>query len=138
MARVLVVDDDVALREMLGMVLADEGYEVARARHGADAIAQIESGWHPDVILLDLMMPVMDGAAFCEWLRAQMNPSERPAVVLLSAALDFMRTIPQVDASLQKPYNLDTVLDLVRRFSDQRTLRMPLLPSLPQGLPASA
>lgn len=137
MARVLVVDDDVALREMLGMVLAEEGYEVARARHGADAIAQIENGWRPDVILLDLMMPVMDGAAFCEWLRSQMSPSERPAVVLLSAALDFARTLPQVDAALPKPYSLDAVLDLVRRFSDQRALRLPLLPSLPQSLPAS-
>jgi CheY-like chemotaxis protein len=136
MFRVLVVDDDPALREMLGMVLTDEGYDVRRARHGLEAVAHIEGGFRPDVVLLDYMMPYMDGGEVCDWLRAHLANNERPAVVILSASLDALAAKPQADAFLQKPYSLDVVLEHVRRFCDQRVLRMPQL--LPHSFPATA
>ena len=58
--RVLVVDDDASIRELLSSALEDDGYEVVPAVNGADALSVCER-WRPDVIVLDLMMPVMDG-----------------------------------------------------------------------------
>jgi CheY-like chemotaxis protein len=60
---VLVVDDDPAIRAFVSELLVDEGYEVRAATNGRDALTVLAS-WRPDVILLDLMMPEMDGWAF--------------------------------------------------------------------------
>lgn len=119
MARVLVVDDDPALREMLGIILESEGYEVARARDGAEAVACLQSGWQPAVMLLDVLMPVMDGGEVCEWVATQLLPHERPHVVILSASLAPGTRLPLADAQLSKPFGVDAVLSLVRRFCPQ-------------------
>jgi CheY-like chemotaxis protein len=117
MARVLVVDDDPSLREMLAFILESEGYEVARARDGAEAVACLADGWRPAVMLLDVLMPVMDGWAVCEWVAAHLAAHERPHVVILSASLAPGVALPLADAQLSKPFGVDAVLDLVRRFS---------------------
>jgi two-component system response regulator MprA len=119
MARVLVVDDDPALREMLGIILESEGYEVARARDGAEAVACLQSGWQPAVMLLDVLMPVMDGGAVCEWVAAHLLPHERPRLVILSASLAPGTRFPLADAQLSKPFGVDAVLSLVRHFCPQ-------------------
>lgn len=64
--RVLVVDDDFVTREMLSIVLAGDGYRVAAACNGEDALERLRSFERPDLILLDLKMPVMDGCTFCK------------------------------------------------------------------------
>ena len=61
--RVLVIEDDEAIREILRTALADEGYEVIVARHGQSALMHMQR-WTPDLIVLDIMMPVMDGITF--------------------------------------------------------------------------
>ena len=66
--RVLVVDDDASIRELLSTALEDDGYEVVPAINGADALSVCER-WRPDVIVLDLMMPIMDGWTFAKRLR---------------------------------------------------------------------
>ena len=66
--RLLVVDDDPTIREMLEMLLDSEGYQVATASNGADAL-DVLSDIHPDVILLDMKMPVMDGWEFMDRYR---------------------------------------------------------------------
>ena len=66
--RVLVVDDDASIRELLSTALEEDGYEVVPAVNGQDALAVCER-WRPDVIVLDLMMPVMDGWTFAKRLR---------------------------------------------------------------------
>jgi CheY-like chemotaxis protein len=108
--RVLVVDDDDTIRGLLSEALADEGYETVEATNGSEALA-VMGGWRPDVILLDLMMPVMDGWAFrgrqCELPHAADVP-----VVLISAARDLSRQVDTLKpaAVFAKPFDLDLLL----------------------------
>ncbi|WP_277050309.1 response regulator, partial [Ruania albidiflava] len=69
-ARVLVVDDDAALSEMIGIVLQSEGYETAFCSDGAKAVEAYRAE-QPDLILLDLMLPGMDGIEICRRIRAE-------------------------------------------------------------------
>src|SRR5579871_1594935 len=80
----LLVEDDPDLRLVMRILLLDEGYEVRVAEHGAAALALLERGLLPDVILLDLMMPVMDGWAFHE--RFAQEPAWRGIPVLVLTA----------------------------------------------------
>ncbi len=131
MTRVLIVDDDPALREMLGIILTSEGYEIERARDGTEAVACLASGWHPAVMLLDVMMPIMDGMAVCEWVAAHLSPVERPRIVILSASLAPGVVVPQADAQLSKPFGVDAVLELVRRLSVSPNRYLAQSPVLP-------
>src|SRR2546429_8406175 len=85
--RVLVVDDDPDIRELLFTALEDEGFEVVPAGNGQEALAIIET-FRPDVIVLDLMMPVMDGWQFAAELPAR---DEDIPTILLSPAPDLPR-----------------------------------------------
>ncbi len=111
---VLVVDDDLDVCEAYAEVLGEAGYEVAIVHNGREALTHLERAARtPDVILIDLMMPIMDG-----WqLRREL--AERPAlkgvpVVVMSAG----RKVPEVPAAghLQKPVSLEALLDEVARF----------------------
>jgi CheY-like chemotaxis protein len=82
--RVLVVEDDPALRDLLHTVLLDEGYEARTATDGATALALLES-WRPQVILLDLMMPGMDGWQFRHLQQADPRLASIPLVVMSAA-----------------------------------------------------
>lgn len=108
--RVLVVEDDALLRETLEEVLRDEGHEVRTAAHGQEALDLMDE-WHPELIILDLMMPVMDGFAFRdEQLRKGIALGTR--VLVLSAARDLEAAATRVtaDAFLSKPFRLEEVL----------------------------
>src|SRR5207245_3461784 len=93
--RVLVVDDDPDIRELLFTALEDEGFEVVPAANGQEALAIIRT-FHPDVIILDLMMPVMDGWQFVKEMRAR---DEDIPLVLLSAARDLPKPAKDLDAA---------------------------------------
>jgi two-component system chemotaxis response regulator CheY len=110
--RVLVVDDDASIRELLATALEDDGYEVVPATNGEDALSVVER-WRPDVIVLDLMMPVMDGWTFAKRLRER---HEIP-IVVLSAANDLARHAKTVGATdgIAKPFDLDQLLPIVAR-----------------------
>ena len=111
--RVLVVDDDPALRQILHAALIDDGYETRTATSGAEALTLLQA-WRPDLIMLDLMMADGDGWSF---RRVQLtNPTLAGIpVVLVSAALALEREGEKlgVAAVVAKPYDLDTVLTLV-------------------------
>lgn len=104
---VLLVEDDAAIREALAEVLDEEGYQVLTANHGAAALDHLSAGCAPQVILLDLMMPVMDGWQFLSRLQAM--PAWAPIpVIILSAVTD---ALPQgAHAALAKPLDLDALL----------------------------
>lgn len=85
--RVLVVDDDQDAQGFLSLVLSDSGYLVDTASHGAEALVKVER-LRFDLVVLDLMMPVMDGWGFLKRLKDIPDP---PAVVILSAAPDEWR-----------------------------------------------
>jgi CheY-like chemotaxis protein len=92
-----------------------EGYEVRAATDGAAALATIE-GWVPHVIVLDLMMPVMDGWAFREAQRQRASVRDVP-VVILSASRDLGRAAEALRpaAVLAKPFDVDALLTAVDR-----------------------
>ena len=110
--RVLVVDDDASIRELLSAALEDDGYEVLPAKNGQDALAVCER-WRPDVIVLDLMMPVMDGWTFAKRLRER----DDIPIVVLSAANDLERHAKSLGAAFVegKPFDLDQLLPKVAR-----------------------
>lgn len=111
--RVLVVEDDESIRDVLRISLIDEGYEVKVASNGNQAIELIHE-WTPDLIVLDIMMPVMDGVAFRRRQR-ELNLASNARLIVLSAS---RTAIPQAlelgaDVSVAKPFELDELLDLV-------------------------
>ena len=113
---VLVVEDDDDVREALLFLLEDEGVHAVGATDGRDALEKIENGLRPALILLDLMMPVMDGWAFRAAQLADPRLAQIP-VVILSAATDVDRHAAQlrVDEYLVKPLDMPLLLDAVER-----------------------
>jgi DNA-binding response OmpR family regulator len=86
--RVLVVDDAPSLRDLLKTMLSDAGYTVATAEDGLAALDRIAEA-PPDLLILDLMMPRLDGFAVLEWVRAHTNPQIRELPVVLVSAKDL-------------------------------------------------
>jgi CheY-like chemotaxis protein len=113
---VLVVDDDDGIRETLCELLEEEGYSTVAAANGQEALACLRERI-PCLILLDLMMPVMDGWEFHRRLQAQALVPSVPVVVITAAGDRATRSIPDVEV-LAKPVRLETLLQLVARHCD--------------------
>jgi CheY-like chemotaxis protein len=114
-ATVFIVEDDVDTREMLGRFLELEGYRVETAANGKLALERLESGVGPCVILLDLMMPVMDGWQFRQAQVRDAALADIPVIVVSAAGRDRLEKI-QADAYLSKPVDLDELLGCVTQF----------------------
>lgn len=110
---VLIVEDDEDLREMMAQLLTIEGFQTVAVANGREALEHLHAAEKPDVILLDLMMPVMDGWEFRRRQKAEPDLAHVPVIVL--SALDPSRAAT-VDAAafLKKPLDFDRLLDLVR------------------------
>jgi CheY-like chemotaxis protein len=110
---ILVVDDDPDILEALAEILEGEGYAVDRARHGQEALARIERR-RPDLILLDLMMPVMDGWEFSQALRRRSGFEDIPVLVLSADRQAGARArVVGARGYLAKPFELNELLRLV-------------------------
>ncbi len=113
-ARVLIADDDRAIRDALTRALGLEGYDVVQAIDGTTALAVIEST-QPDVAILDVMMPNIDGLTVCRVLRAERN---RLPVLMLTARTETADRVAGLDAGaddyLAKPFDLDELLARLR------------------------
>lgn len=115
--RVLIVDDEPAIRHAVEAALVDEGFVVATAPDGAAALAAIESV-RPDAILLDLRMPVMDGYAFLA--QYQRAPEPRAAVIVCSTASNAANVTGMVVAGYsQKPFDIDELIEVILRSVNQ-------------------
>ena len=115
---VLIVEDDADLRNALAEVLEDGNYKPLRAENGAVALQELRTAARaPCVILLDVMMPVMDGRAFRAALQQDPALSGIP-VIVLSAHTDASTAAAQIDAEvfLVKPVDLGTLMEVVERF----------------------
>ena len=112
---VLIVEDDADLREMMAQLLALEGFVATAVANGREALHYLETGDKPDVILLDLMMPVMDGWEFRR--QQQSDPALAAVPVIILSALDQRRAADvNAVAFLKKPLDFDRLLELVRRY----------------------
>jgi CheY-like chemotaxis protein len=114
--RILVVEDDETLRETLAEVLVDEGHEVRAAAHGDEALDHLD-GWLPDLILLDLMMPIMDAYEFREQ-QLLLGVATSAPMVVISAARDIEAASRKLEAAawISKPFLLAEVIDTVDRL----------------------
>jgi two-component system, chemotaxis family, chemotaxis protein CheY len=113
---ILLVEDDVAIRETVSECLSGEGYRVHAAAHGAEALAWLARGERPALLLLDLVMPVMNGAELLARVRADAALGELP-VLLMTAAITSSASLPRADATLVKPFDLDQLLGAVSRLA---------------------
>lgn len=115
---VLVVDDDDDLRELLVVLLGGDGIEVATAGNGQQALESIAVR-RPDLILLDMKMPVMDGWEFCRRLDADpAQAGSRPPILVMTAAFDPAARAAEVraDGWIGKPFENEEIRSMVRRI----------------------
>jgi two-component system chemotaxis response regulator CheY len=120
MRQILVVEDDDAIRALVSEVLRDDGYDVREATNGVEALEVLRDE-RPDLIVLDLMMPVMDGWTFVEECRRKPCWGEVP-IVVTSASHDLPRTAERlrsfgVRTCLAKPFDVAGLLALVERYA---------------------
>ena len=113
---ILIVEDDADLREMMAQLLSLEGFQAATVANGSEALQYLHNGHvKPDVILLDLMMPVMDGWEFRR--KQQADPAFADVPVIVLSALDQSRAADvHAEAFLKKPLDFDRLLQLVRQY----------------------
>lgn len=116
-ATVLVIDDDPTITTLLRAILEDEGYQVLTAVN--EAAIEIARRMQPKVILLDLMMPGMDGVEVGKRLRADPTTATIP-IVLMSASHVLTRAASQIpiDDQLSKPFEIDSVYAVVARWAE--------------------
>lgn len=113
--RVLVVDDEPDIRATVSAMLEIEGYDVTEASNGADALRAVDDR-RPDVILLDMRMPVLDGWGFAAELRRRGN---RTPIVVMTAARDAAHWAAEIAAAafVAKPFGFDDLITAVERVS---------------------
>lgn len=116
----LVVDDDPDILEALSEILEAEGFEIRRARNGKEALERL-SPEPPQLILLDLMMPVMDGWEFAQRMKQLPDVAHIP-IIVLSADRNVSNKATGIGAVgyLAKPFELNDLLDMVRRALESR------------------
>jgi len=112
---VFIVEDDADTREMIGRFLELEGFAIVTAANGRQALDRLDEGTRADVILLDLMMPVMDGWEFRRRQASHAAFRNIPVIVFSAVGRDRMRQIEANDY-LSKPVDLDELLQRISRF----------------------
>ena len=122
MATVLVIEDDPDMREIERTALSCGGHRVLTAHNGSDGLRQLE-GRRPCLILLDLMMPVMDGLTFLVERRRRGLAADVPVICVTAGGDEMMRHALRLGARecLEKPADLDTLCERVSRYCKQKS-----------------
>ena len=120
---ILIVDDDEALRDVLTEALSEEGLDVSCSANGLEALKVLRAGLRPDVILLDLMMPVMDGWGFREEQSRDPELASIPVVVVTAA--HWLHKPIDAHAIVRKPFKLDELLGVVHGSGGASRGRVP-------------
>jgi CheY-like chemotaxis protein len=121
---VLVVDDDDAIREALRDLLDYAGFATIGARHGLEALKVLAASPEaPTFILLDLMMPVMDGWAFCDSRRKSSALRDIPVIAISAVEIDESNRPSDIDAFLAKPIDVDGFAGLAVRMAGVKPVR---------------
>lgn len=113
---VLVVDDDRDVRESIRDLIEDAGYEAIAVRHGGEAQEFLLRNPRPACVVLDLMMPNMNGWQFLSWLEEQEGLSDLPVIVMSAApehGLDLATKTRKLQACLRKPFEAKALIDTV-------------------------
>lgn len=112
---ILLIEDDSGIRDTVAECLASEGYEVAPVENGREALSWLRNTARPDLIMVDLVMPVMNGAQFIEELRGDASLRDIPVVLMTAASPSSAMPLPRANAYLAKPFDLGALLDTVER-----------------------
>jgi len=113
-SQVFLIEDDKTIRDTLRVALEIEGYSVTTAANGLEALDQLHAGFRPGLILLDLMMPVMDGWQFSSIVRAEKDLAPIPIVLVTAYAERAEGLVAQ--AVIKKPVDLNTLYKTVRQY----------------------
>ena len=119
--RVLIVDDEAAVADLIEAVLVQEGYTVAIARDGVQGIL-LARDWKPDLVLMDIMLPGLDGTTAIRRLKSDPATAELP-IVAMSAGRTIRRQsseLADADAALAKPFDIDALLAQVEFLLSRR------------------
>ena len=117
MNNILLIDDEPDLRECIAELLEGEGYQVTQAENGKAALELLKSGEKPKIIVLDYMMPVMDGKTFCETAAKDNSINTIPIILLTAATVsDEVTATMKVAAQLEKPIHIDKFLAAVKSY----------------------
>ena len=116
MKSILVIEDDEDLRELAGIMLEQQGYDVDFAANGREGLARVRQRM-PDLILLDIKMPVMSGAEFATEYRTHYAEHSRAPVIVMTAADHASRRSKEIGANdfLSKPFSMDDLLRTVKK-----------------------
>jgi CheY-like chemotaxis protein len=118
---ILIVDDESGVLEVLEYILTDLGYSVALAVNGRDAFVRIGEKV-PDLILLDYMMPVMDGGAVLKALKENIQYRDIPVVLTSALSEQNIKAVcGGYDAFLRKPYRFEQLLGAINRALDHKS-----------------
>jgi DNA-binding response OmpR family regulator len=108
--RILIVEDQADVAQLIEVVLKGEGYTVAIARDGAQGL-MLARDWKPDLILMDIMLPGVDGGTLIARLRQEAETAELPIIAMSASRTLRDRTAElQADALLSKPFDVDALL----------------------------
>jgi len=114
--KILVVDDDPVIRDMMADILEFEGYTISVARNGSEALQLLRSDENY-LVFLDIMMPAMSGKELCAIIEADSHLRERHSIILMSAMDNLEEAASfQVDAILQKPFVVEDVIDILEPY----------------------
>lgn len=123
-SRVLIIDDQTAIVQLLEEFLSDEGYEVEGITDAVEALDRLQRAPTPDLLVLDLMMPQVTGWEVLDALRADPSTSDVPVVLLTAAPrqgqVEFANRKPDRTILLAKPIGLDELLTQIAAMLDQR------------------
>lgn len=115
---ILIIEDDVSIRELLVELLESEGYKVFSAENGLEALSILNKGTKLNLIIVDLMMPVMDGYAFRKEQLKNDSWSNIPTIVMSaeSNAKEKLKSY-NVTAFFSKPIELETILQMIKKYA---------------------
>jgi CheY-like chemotaxis protein len=113
---ILLVEDDTGIRESVAECLESEGYRVTSASNGVEGLQSLRASV-PDLIVLDLVMPLMNGTQFLATVRQDPGFKDIPVVLMTAAMPSTSMPIPQADGYLAKPFELTDLLDAVDRYA---------------------
>jgi CheY-like chemotaxis protein len=123
--RILIVDDEYALADVLADLLAERGHEAVVAINGRIGLARLAESRF-DLVLLDVMMPVMDGPALLRAMRGDPRHAEIPVVMMTAIPASFPATEPPAyQEMLRKPFSTEALFATVARALDGRPAREP-------------
>lgn len=125
MSTILIVDDSSALREMVAGLLVQAGMSILEAKDGAEAQQKLAMTT-PDLVVLDIVMPNMNGYELCRWIKNNPNTQHVPVVICTSKGEEFDRYWGMkqgADAYIAKPFRPDEMLETVKQLLRGNKLR---------------